>query len=78
MYVAEVRLRGVKGFKPGGRDVHLSLARPDGSFAGWTVIAGRNGAGKSAFLVALINSYSMGVRMPGAEWRRRRLWKISM
>lgn len=29
-------------------------------------------------LVVLISSYSIGVRMPRAEWRRRRLWKISM
>ena len=26
----------------------------------------------------LSNSYSIGVSMPRPEWRRRRLWKISM
>ena len=28
--------------------------------------------------VVVSSSYSIGVRMPRVEWRRRRLWKISM
>src|SRR5262249_47542246 len=29
-------------------------------------------------VLLLIDSSSMGVRIPSVEWRRRRLWKISM
>ena len=43
----------MKGFAGGQSGPQLSLARPDGSYAGWTVIAGRNGSGKSTFLRAL-------------------------
>jgi AAA domain, putative AbiEii toxin, Type IV TA system/AAA domain len=53
MFVREVRITGVKGFEPGTRDVKLNLERPDSSYAGWTVVAGRNGAGKSTFLQAI-------------------------
>lgn len=49
MYVSRVRLRNVKGFA-GPREVDLDLRRPDGSHAGWTVIAGRNGSGKTSLL----------------------------
>jgi energy-coupling factor transporter ATP-binding protein EcfA2 len=50
MYVREIRIQGIKGFEPGTRDVRLSLRRPSGDYSGWTVVAGRNGAGKSTFL----------------------------
>jgi energy-coupling factor transporter ATP-binding protein EcfA2 len=53
MYVTEVRIQGITGFETGARDVGLPLVRPDGSYAGWTVIAGRNGAGKSTFLQSI-------------------------
>ena len=33
---------------------------------------------QAASLVLFCNSYSIGVSMPRLEWRRRRLWKISM
>ncbi|RSM70297.1 AAA family ATPase [Kibdelosporangium aridum] len=49
MYVSRVRLTNIKGFH-GARDVDLELRRPDGSFAGWTVLAGRNGSGKTTLL----------------------------
>ncbi|CAM3569522.1 AAA family ATPase [Kibdelosporangium persicum] len=49
MYVSRVRLTNIKGFH-GVRDVDLELRRPDGSFAGWTVLAGRNGSGKTTLL----------------------------
>lgn len=35
------------------REVDLNLTRPDGSHAGWTVIAGRNGSGKTSLLRAI-------------------------
>ena len=52
MHVARLRIAGVRGFY-GDRSVDLDLLRPDGSLAGWTVLAGRNGSGKSTFLQAL-------------------------
>jgi hypothetical protein len=52
VYVKEVRLQNVRGFS-GTRDVSLDLTRPDGSLAGWTVLAGRNGAGKTSLLRAI-------------------------
>ncbi|GAA1617938.1 ATP-binding protein [Actinoplanes couchii] len=52
MYVKEIRLENVRGFH-GARNVSLDLTRPDGSFAGWTVLAGRNGSGKTSLLRAV-------------------------
>lgn len=49
MYVQKVRIENVRGFSL----VDLDLTRPDGSFSGWTVLAGRNGSGKSTFLKAV-------------------------
>lgn len=51
MYVSEIVIENVRGFR--ARSVELDLARPDGTFAGWTVIAGRNGTGKSTLLRAV-------------------------
>jgi energy-coupling factor transporter ATP-binding protein EcfA2 len=47
MYISQVRLRNVKGFR-GAREVDLKLTAP-----GWTVIAGRNGSGKTSLLRAI-------------------------
>lgn len=44
MYVSRILVRNVRSFH-GDRDAVLDLARPDGSYARWTVLAGRNGAG---------------------------------
>lgn len=49
MYVTRLRLDGVRGFH-GARACDLDFRRPDGSFAGWTVLAGRNGSGKTTLL----------------------------
>ncbi|MGQ0842360.1 AAA family ATPase, partial [Actinokineospora sp.] len=49
MYLSRVTLRNIRGFH-GARDVEIALRRPDESYAGWTVIAGRNGSGKTSFL----------------------------
>lgn len=53
MYIREIRIENIRGFRGGDRKVHLDLCRPDGTLAGWTVIAGRNGAGKSTLLKAI-------------------------
>jgi len=52
MHVSRLRISGVRGFY-GDRSVDLDLTRPDGSLAGWTVLAGRNASGKSTLLQAL-------------------------
>jgi hypothetical protein len=53
MWVHQVKIENVKSFQSAPYDVDLDLERPDGSLAGWTVVAGRNGAGKSYFLQAI-------------------------
>lgn len=57
MYIRKVKIRNVRGFK----EVDLDFTRPDGSFAGWTVLAGRNGSGKSS-LLRIIAATSLGPR----------------
>ncbi len=52
MYVTRLRFDGVRGFH-GPRACDLDFTRPDGGFAGWTVLAGRNGSGKTTFLRAI-------------------------
>src|SRR5579863_7176563 len=52
MYISRVRLKNIRGFS-GPRNVDLTLTRPDGSHAGWTVLAGRNGSGKTSLLRAI-------------------------
>lgn len=52
MYLKNLRLRNIRSFH-GARNVDLDLTRPDGSYAGWTVLAGRNGSGKTTLLRAI-------------------------
>ncbi|GIE33878.1 ATP-binding protein [Actinoplanes italicus] len=52
VYIKEIRLEDVRGFR-GARRVSLDLTRPDGTLAGWTVVAGRNGSGKTSLLRAM-------------------------
>jgi energy-coupling factor transporter ATP-binding protein EcfA2 len=49
MYVSKVILRNVRGFAK----LEFDLARPDKSYAGWTVFTGDNGSGKSTLLKAI-------------------------
>jgi hypothetical protein len=49
MYISRVRLENIRGFS-GRRNVDLTLTRPDGSHAGWTVLAGQSGSGKTSLL----------------------------
>ena len=49
MYVHSVTLENLKGFK----ELKFDLARPDGTYAGWTVFTGGNGSGKSTLLKAI-------------------------
>lgn len=50
MYIAEFEITDLRSFR-GAQSI--SLDRGDGTYAGWTVFAGRNGAGKSTLLKAL-------------------------
>jgi hypothetical protein len=49
MFVGKVTLRNVRGFE----ELDFDLQRPNGKCAGWTVITGDNGSGKSALLKAI-------------------------
>ena len=53
MYIKRIYIENIKCFGKSGHHVSLELQRPDGSYAGWTVVAGRNGTGKSTFLRAI-------------------------
>jgi energy-coupling factor transporter ATP-binding protein EcfA2 len=70
MYISRVRVENIRGFH-GPRNVDLDLTRPDGSYAGWTVIAGRNGSGKTTLLraiaLAMASSGAAYGLMPDAE-----------
>ena len=44
-----MELKNIRGFE----DLKFNLARPDGSYAGWTVFTGDNGSGKSSLLKAV-------------------------
>jgi energy-coupling factor transporter ATP-binding protein EcfA2 len=50
MYITDVELTNLRSFKGTHK---VSLAHDDGSYAGWTVFAGRNGSGKSSLLKAI-------------------------
>ena len=49
MYIKRVSLKNLKGL----RSLDFSFERSDGQYAGWTVVTGDNGAGKTALLRAL-------------------------
>jgi energy-coupling factor transporter ATP-binding protein EcfA2 len=49
MHIREIHIENIRGFD----DVHLDLDRGGGKYAGWTVLAGRNGTGKSTLLQAI-------------------------
>lgn len=50
MYIAQIEVTDLRSFS--GKHV-VSLDRGDGTYAGWTVLAGRNGSGKSTLLKAI-------------------------
>ena len=49
MYLDRIVLQNIRGFE----NLDFSLARSDGSYAGWTVFTGDNGSGKSTLLKAI-------------------------
>jgi len=52
MYIAKVKISNILGFN-GSRNVDLDFTRPGGKYSGWTVLAGRNGSGKTSLLRCL-------------------------
>jgi len=50
MYLRNITISGIKCFGPDPKHLSVDLTRPDGSWAGFTVVAGRNGSGKTTFL----------------------------
>ncbi len=58
MYIQKIVIENIKGLGSGENRVDIDLARPDGLFAGWTVLAGRNASGKSTILKAIALSLS--------------------
>ncbi|WP_416981391.1 AAA family ATPase [Streptomyces sp. T028] len=75
MYVKRLVISEVLGFM-GARNVDLTLQRPDGTYAGLTVLAGRNGSGKTSILrcLALLlagNSGANALAPDYPDWRAR-------
>lgn len=70
MYLKQVTMTNVRSFH-GKRRVDLDLTRPDGTYAGWTVLAGRNGSGKTTLLraiaLAISGPYVARGLVPGFE-----------
>jgi hypothetical protein len=53
VHIRKVSIQNIRCFGSGDAGVDLDLTRPDGSLAGWTVLAGRNGTGKTTLLQAM-------------------------
>jgi energy-coupling factor transporter ATP-binding protein EcfA2 len=70
MHIHHLKIENVKSFGSESRAVDLDLDRPDGSPAGWTVVAGRNGAGKSTFLqaIAMVLAGPEAARTLSKDW----------
>lgn len=49
IYISKVQIDNIRGFS-GAKTVDLDFRRPGGKYSGWTVIAGRNGSGKTSLL----------------------------
>ncbi|WP_308435436.1 AAA family ATPase [Streptomyces cavourensis] len=49
IYISRLKLENILGFSD-SRIVDLEFKRPGGKYTGWTVVAGRNGAGKTSLL----------------------------
>ncbi|MER8182877.1 AAA family ATPase [Kitasatospora sp. NPDC094015] len=67
MDVSRIKVSGLKCFN-GPREVDLDLARPDGTAAGWTVLAGPNGSGKTTLLQAVALALGAHPAVPAERW----------
>ncbi|NJK32753.1 MAG: AAA family ATPase [Deltaproteobacteria bacterium] len=73
MYIERLTLRDIKGFG----EAEFDFRRPDGSLAGWNVLAGRNGSGKSTVLktIAMVlrgPQYAPKMEIDFGGWVRQR------
>jgi len=73
MYIKRIFIENIKCFGKGENAVDIDLQRPDGSYAGLTVLAGRNGSGKSTFLRAIALAVA-GIRMDQSLQESFRDW----
>lgn len=53
MYIQKLKVENLRGIGSGDRSIDLKLVRPDKSYAGFTVLAGPNGSGKTSLLQAI-------------------------
>lgn len=53
MHIRKLSIQNIRCVGSGKSGIELDLTRPDGSLAGWTVLAGRNGTGKTTVLQAI-------------------------
>ena len=72
MYIDTIRLENIRGF----RELEFSFDRGQGQYAGWTVLTGDNGSGKSTVLRAialmLAGPQAAAALQPGyAKWVRK-------
>lgn len=75
MYISHVSLENIRGFS-GQRRVDLALTRPHGAHAGWTVLAGPNGSGKTSLLRAIALTFG-GPMIASTLVPDFRTWKTS-
>lgn len=69
MYIDTIRLENIRGF----RELKFSFDRGQGQYAGWTVLTGDNGSGKSTVLKAMALSL-IGLRAAGGLQPSFRRW----
>jgi hypothetical protein len=69
MYIDTIRLENIRGF----RELEFSFDRGEGQYAGWTVLTGDNGSGKSTVLKAIALSL-IGLRAAGGLQPSFRRW----
>lgn len=62
MYLTRIVIENIRGFGEADQKVDIPFERPSGDYAGWTVVAGRNGAGKSS----LLKSIALSIAGPSA------------
>ena len=83
MYLSRIQINNIRGFRSGDLRIDLDLRRPDGRYAGWTVVAGRNGTGKTSFLKSIAltmlgSSWAYSVQQSLAGWVRAGQQKASI
>ena len=79
MYIDTIRLENIRGF----RELKFSFDRGQGQYAGWTVLTGDNGSGKSTVLRAialmLAGPQAAAALQPGyAKWVRKNCKRSSI